>query len=96
MDTINFNVRIAEDINEELVKIAKEEGRSKNKEIEYILKKYIEEYKKEKNNEWRILYRTGRARSRTKKTCKRGARRANRTGTKPKQHNKIPDNRDNT
>ena len=51
MDTINFNVRIAENINEELVKIAKEEGRSKNKEIEYILKKYIEEYKKEKNNE---------------------------------------------
>ena len=51
METINFNLRISEEINESLVLIAKEEGRSKNKEIEYILKKYIEEYKKkgEKN-----------------------------------------------
>lgn len=51
MNTINFNLRIAEEINEEIVRIAKEEGRSKNKEIEYILKKYIEEYNKRIENE---------------------------------------------
>lgn len=43
---INFNLRIDEEINEEIVRIAKEEGRSKNKQIEYILKLYIEEYYK--------------------------------------------------
>ena len=45
MDTISFNLRITEEINEELMKIAKEEGRSKNKQIEYILKEYIRNYK---------------------------------------------------
>jgi hypothetical protein len=46
MDIINFNLRLPEDINDKITNIAKEEGRSKNKEIEYILKKYIEEYEK--------------------------------------------------
>lgn len=49
METVNFNLRISEEINDKIVKIAKEEGRSKNKEIEYILKKYIEEYIKKEN-----------------------------------------------
>lgn len=49
MEIINFNLRIPEEINEEIIKIAKEEGRSKNKEIEYILKKYIEEYRNNQN-----------------------------------------------
>lgn len=57
METVNFNLRISEEINDKIVKIAKEEGRSKNKEIEYILKKYIEEYiKKENKNGWRNIY----------------------------------------
>ena len=47
---INFNLRIDEELNEELIKIAKEEGRSKNKEIEIILKEYIKKYKEEHKN----------------------------------------------
>jgi hypothetical protein len=47
MAQMQFNLRIDEEINEELIKIAENEGRSKNKQIEYILKKFIEEYKKE-------------------------------------------------
>lgn len=45
---INFNLRIDEELNEEIIKIAKEEGPSKNKQIEIILKRFVEEYK-EKN-----------------------------------------------
>lgn len=45
----NFNLRIDEQLNEELIKIAKEQGRSKNKQIEMILKQYVEEYKKRKD-----------------------------------------------
>ena len=48
---INFNLRLPEEINEELIRIAEKEGRSKNKQIEYILKEYIEKYKKEDKNE---------------------------------------------
>lgn len=51
MNQINFNLRISEELNEELIRIAEIEGRSKNKEIEYILKKYTEEYKKKENKE---------------------------------------------
>lgn len=39
-----FNLRIDEELNERLVKIAAEEGRSKNKQIEYILKEYVKRY----------------------------------------------------
>lgn len=45
MSQIQFNLRIDEDINEELIRIAEKEGRSKNKQIEQILKEYIKEYK---------------------------------------------------
>lgn len=45
----NFNLRIDEKLNEELIQIAKEQGRSKNKQIEMILKQYVEEYKKRKD-----------------------------------------------
>ncbi len=47
MEEICFNLRIDDEINDILVKIAKKENRSKNKQIEYILKKFIEEYIKE-------------------------------------------------
>ena len=51
MSQINFNLRISEELNDKLIEIAEKEGRSKNKQIEYILKKYIEEYqKKEQKN----------------------------------------------
>jgi Ribbon-helix-helix protein, copG family. len=43
-DKINFNLRISEELNEELIKIAKEEGRSKNGQIEYILKEFVKQY----------------------------------------------------
>ena len=45
-NTINSNVRIPEDIWEEIRKIAQEENRSINSQIIFILKKYIEEQKK--------------------------------------------------
>ena len=51
MSQINFNLRIDEELNEDLISIAENEGRSKNKEIEYILKSYVNEYKKEKDKE---------------------------------------------
>ena len=44
MSQINFNLRVSEEINEELIRIAEKEGRSKNKQIEQILKEYIEKY----------------------------------------------------
>lgn len=44
MSDVFFNLRIDETLNEQLVKIAAEEGRSKNKQIEYILKEYVKNY----------------------------------------------------
>lgn len=44
MNTINFNLRISEELNEQLIKIADEQGRSKNKQIEFILKEYVNKY----------------------------------------------------
>lgn len=44
MSTVFFNLRIDETLNDQLVKIAAEEGRSKNKQIEYILKEYVKRY----------------------------------------------------
>lgn len=44
MDIVNFNLRISDELNEKLIKIAEKEGRSKNKQIEYILKEYINNY----------------------------------------------------
>lgn len=49
MPQIQFNLRIDEDINDEIIRIAKKEGRSKNKQIEQILKEFIEKYQKEEN-----------------------------------------------
>lgn len=48
---ISFNLRIDEEINEIIQEIAKEQGRSKNKQIEMILKEYIEKYQKAKEIE---------------------------------------------
>lgn len=48
MSETNFNLRIPEELNEELIKIAKIEGRSKNKQIEYILKEYVKKYNEDK------------------------------------------------
>ena len=46
MSEVFFNLRINETLNEQLIKIAAEEGRSKNKQIEYILKEYVKNYLK--------------------------------------------------
>lgn len=46
MECINFNLRISEEINDKIVKIAQEQGRSKNKQIEQILKEYVIQYKR--------------------------------------------------
>lgn len=46
---ISSNIRVPEDIWEELKKIADKEERSINSQIVYIIKKYIEE-KKEKTS----------------------------------------------
>ena len=47
MSTVFFNLRIDETLNEQIIKIAQEEGRSKNKQIEYILKQYVKKYEQE-------------------------------------------------
>ena len=47
MGTVYFNLRIDEELNEEIMKIAQEEGRSKNKQIEQILKEYVKKYRAE-------------------------------------------------
>ncbi len=44
MSMVFFNLRIDETLNDMLVQIAREEGRSKNKQIEYILKEYVKRY----------------------------------------------------
>lgn len=49
MSTVFFNLRIDETLNDQLVKIAAEEGRSKNKQIEYILKEYVKSYLQSNN-----------------------------------------------
>ena len=43
-DKVSFNLRITEELNNELVRIAKEERRSKNAEIEFILEEYVKNY----------------------------------------------------
>lgn len=48
MSTVNFNLRIPEEMNEKIIRIAEEQGRSKNKQIEQILKEFIEEYEVQK------------------------------------------------
>lgn len=50
MDIINFNLRISEDLNDKLIKIAEKEGRSKYKQIEQILKQFVERYEKEERS----------------------------------------------
>ena len=47
MGTVFFNLRIDEELNDRLIKIAEEEGRSKNKQIEYILKQYVKKYQQD-------------------------------------------------
>ena len=47
MSTVFFNLRIDEELNDHLIKIAEEEGRSKNKQIEYILKQYVKKYQQD-------------------------------------------------
>lgn len=44
MSTVFFNLRIDETLNDQLIAIAAEEGRSKNRQIEYILKEYVKKY----------------------------------------------------
>ncbi len=47
MSTVYFTVSIEEQLNDKLMAIAAEEGRSKNKQIEFILKKYVKQYEQE-------------------------------------------------
>lgn len=49
MEIINFNLRISEELNEKLIKIAEEEGRSKNKQIEQILKDFVKNYERQQS-----------------------------------------------
>ena len=49
MSKTNFNLRIDEELNDKLAEIAKSEERSKNAQIEYILKTYIEKYEQVHN-----------------------------------------------
>ena len=44
INEISFNVRIPEELNEKIKKISEEENRSKNQQIEYILKEYVKKY----------------------------------------------------
>ena len=44
---ISFNLRIPEELNE---KISEEENRSKNQQIEYILKEYVKKYEIDKES----------------------------------------------
>ena len=48
---ISSNIRVPEDLWNNLKKIANKEERSMNSQIIYIIKKYIEENKKELENE---------------------------------------------
>lgn len=48
---INFNLRIDEELNEELAQIAEKEGRSKNKQIEVILKDFVKRYRNAQESE---------------------------------------------
>lgn len=41
---MTFNLRISDEVDYKIKKIAKEEQRSKNKEIEFILQEYIKKY----------------------------------------------------
>lgn len=41
---MGFQLRISEELDEKIKIIAKIEQRSKNKEIEYILQRYVKEY----------------------------------------------------
>lgn len=43
-----YPLRINEELMNKLNKIAEEEHRTKNKQIEYILEKYVEEYEKQR------------------------------------------------
>lgn len=47
---MNLTLRLPEEVYKELKEIAYKEDRSINGEINYIIKKYIEEKKKEKKN----------------------------------------------
>lgn len=47
MNEAHFNVRIPEELNEKIKKISEKENRSKNQQIEYILKEYVKKYETE-------------------------------------------------
>ncbi len=50
MSTVFFNLRIPEELNEQIARIANEQGRSKNKQIEQILKEFVANYQNSQNN----------------------------------------------
>lgn len=54
MSTVTFNLRIDEKINDKLIEIAEKQGRSKNKQIEFILKEFIEKFEEEENRKAKL------------------------------------------
>lgn len=44
---MTFNLRISDELDHKIKKLSKIEQRSKNKQIEYILQKYVKEYEQE-------------------------------------------------
>ena len=48
-DYCRYTLRLADDVMEKIKEIAKEDGRSVNKEIEFALRKFIQSYETEKN-----------------------------------------------
>lgn len=50
---MTFNLRLSDELDYKIKIIAKNEQRSKNKQIEYILQEYVKEYE-EKNGEIEI------------------------------------------
>ncbi|MBE6838883.1 MAG: Arc family DNA-binding protein [Ruminococcus sp.] len=47
---VTFNLRLSDEVNEKIVKIAQEEKRSKNQEIEFILSEYIKQHEEKEKN----------------------------------------------
>lgn len=43
----HFNVRIPEELNEKIKEISEKENRSKNQQIEHILREYVKKYEKD-------------------------------------------------
>lgn len=50
MDIYKYPLKIDKEVMEEIKKIAEEQGRSVNKQIEYILKEFVKRYNSSKSH----------------------------------------------